>query len=292
MLSRRHPIPHRFVASLLGLLLAWTGAALPLTAVAVEAPHNILIVLRDGSVVRGVLLHRMPTAYLVQAGGVDRVVPFDQVTDLQDLGEAVDATPQPAQPAQPQAAPQPAPVYVAPPPTYVAPTPPVAQPAGTMANDPKPEVVGGGMIAGGWVMFGVGTAAALTFAVMSAASSANCLDTTYKYNYYTGKYENKTSDCSSATTDAETYSLAAYGMSAIATAGLVIAIVGHVRRGVSKGKLRLWEEQHGIRESGGWPAAATVYADLHLRDREPGTTTVVPFATRDGGLGMALGGSF
>lgn len=157
-----------------------------------------------------------------------------------------------------------------------------------MSDDPKPEVVGGGMIAGGWVMFGVGTAAAFTLAVMSVASASSCLDRTY--NYYEGK--STYNDCSSSTSDAETYSLAAYGMSAVATAGLVIAIVGHVRKGVSKGKLRDWEERHGIRESGAWPAASTVYADLHLGDSEPGSALVVPFATRDGGLGMALGGTF
>ncbi len=287
MPSHRHPARHRALAGLLGLVLTWTGAALPLAATAVEAPHNILIVLRDGSVVRGVLLHRMPTAYLVQAGGVDRVVPFDQVTDLQDLGEAVDSTPQPLPQPQPQVQPQPVPVYVAPPPTYVAPTPPVAQPAGTMDNEPKPEVVGTGMIVGGWVTFGVGTAAMLTFAAMSGVESVCATTSSYPYSP-----TQTANNCADSQSKADSYLAVAYGMGIVATAGLALAIVGHVRKGISKGKLRTWEEQRGIHESGGWPQANTVYADLHLRDATPGTTTVVPFATRDGALGMALGGTF
>ena len=284
MLSPRHRALHRTLAGLLGLVLTWTGAALPLAASAVEAPHNILIVLRDGTVVRGVLLHRMPTAYLVQAGGVDRVVPFDQVTDLQDLGEAVDSTPQPL----PQPQPQPVPVYVAPPPTYVAPTPPVAQPAGTMDNEPKPEVVGTGMIVGGWVLFGVSMGGALTFAVMAGLESV-CDHT----NYPKGTVPYEDNRCSAASiSSADSYMMTAYGLGILASAGLTLAIVGHVRKSISKNKLREWEDQRGIHESGGWPQANTVYADLHLRDTTPGTTTVVPFATRDGALGMALGGTF
>lgn len=300
MIDRKNRVAHRLISSLCAVALLWTGVAVPMTAIAVEAPHNILIVLRDGSVVRGVLLHRMPTAYLVQSGGVDRVVPFDQVTDLQDLGEAVDATPQPAPAPAPipaTAAPTavapapvyvaPPPTYVAPPPTYVAPTPPVAQPSGSSDNDPRPEVVGGGMIGGGWAMFGVGTLGAIVFAGAAASAAADQINCAYSYSY------TSTNTCkTTSSSDADTYTLAMYGFSALATAGLVIAIVGHVKRGVSKGKLREWEERHGVRESTLRPAAEPIYADLRLQDGEAPSTVLAPFVTRDGGLGLALGGRF
>ena len=293
MIDRKNRVAHRLVSSLCTLALLWTGVAVPTTAIAVEAPHNILIVLRDGSVVRGVLLHRMPTAYLVQSGGVDRVVPFDQVTDLQDLGEAVDTAPQPAQlPAPTAVAPAPAyvapaPVYVAPPPSYVAPTPPVAQPSGSSDGDPRPVVSGGGMIGGGWAMFGVGTLGAIVFAGAAAAAAADQVNCAYSYSY------GSSSSCTTtSSSDADMYTLAMYGFSALATAGLVIAIVGHVKRGVSKGKLRAWEERHGVRESTLLPAAEPIYADLRLQDAEAPSTLLTPFVTRDGGLGLALGGRF
>jgi len=226
----------------------------PRSVEAVEPGATVLITTNSGKLLRGRLIDKTPGGFLLSVRNKTIVVPYAQVNRIEQIG-ASGTSP----------APRPAPnTYHAPPVRRAAPAvrPNYGYGTGAAAAPvnapPKPRVPGNGLIVTGWILFGVGTFTAI---VGSAAYSDSV-----RCDFDPDSFD------SGCTKDDE-FLVLSYAGGVLGTAGLVMAIIGHVKKGVAKGRLRRWRQKY---QAGTMP--------LYERD-----DFAVTMSSTSRGQGLALG---